>query len=64
VQFFYRDNKGLDSICPINIASVAKRLFLKIFMSFDENFITGKLANILNRRQVCGGKEGFDDLKI
>jgi len=59
MQFFHRDNKALDAICPINIATVTIRLLLKIFMFFNENLTTDKLADILNRWQVCGGKKRF-----
>ena len=64
MQFFHGDNKALDAICPIDIAPVAIGLLLKIFMFFNENITSGKLADVLNRRQVCGGKKGFDDLLI
>jgi hypothetical protein len=57
MQFFYRYNKALDAICPINITPVSIGLLLKILMIFNENIPCGKFADILHRRQVGCGKE-------
>ena len=49
-SFLHGDHKALNAICPIYITPVTIRLFLKIFMFFNENITTDKLAHVLNRR--------------
>jgi hypothetical protein len=57
MNLFYRNNEALDSICPVNVASVTVGLLLKIFIFFNENITPGTLEDVLNRRQVGDGKE-------
>jgi hypothetical protein len=57
MQFFYRDNKALDAICPVNVTPVSVGLFLKILIFFDENITGDKFGHVLNRRKIGCGEE-------
>jgi hypothetical protein len=57
MQFFNRDNKTLEAICPINVTPVPIGLLLKVFELFNEDITADKLADVLNRGQVSRGKE-------